>query len=815
MADTAILRPTSDAAGSAFTHGQGVWTRAGGRVAGSTFAGCDEASLDETDTGYAVARTTDTSYNPGRYEFYFSAPPTGVAITSLTIKAYCRYSCAGPDFFAEYPRMKGFVSIGGTRYYQSGPGYVTVTNFCNRNTTSDPGTHGLYTVGVWATNPATAAAWTLSDLAAGSFIAGLEAGGVAEGQAGNGIPHANGGATAQFDLGEIWIELTTTPSETFVNPIRLSASAVLRIFGGPTRPVELAGPVELSILRPGDTLYVAHPLYPSEDGLGAGTKDWELRPLKVLSVADPIEPPQIRIRALDLRDRFCSFWSTWRTDIGADTVNLSGIPRFDQGGGYSVARSSADWIERPTDRALVAISAAKPRITPFGLLVQGGAFSGSSAATGELVSYFKNNSFSQGAGGHGTSVPNGDTTAFTSWGAVLVGGGHINVWKDANYRFDDPTTYARHVKMGSGAAYVSDNGHLYQTVTSHGANYRIRAQLVFAAQQPTLNPGLVSFTLRRTIGGVSNDWSASGWNATLGWKQMFDGQTASANAFGRTSFRKYGSFFEYWTEEIDFGGSIGDLRLYACLVLQNNAGIYLHQAKLYHSNLATGQAQRVIRRVYDVTQGSNVTNAADVVDLNNDASYRIALTDRGTVSFVFTPLWDHEDMEDSAFKYLLCLVHDSTNNDRDQLYYRRLTATTGRYYLERIYGGASVGLAYVDVSSSPEGRPRYMTPVKLSMRWTGAAGELGLAARTLDVFKDGAKGTSAVASQYCRQKAVGAYVTVGRGGFTGPGSCEPPYTFADGYVADMEFRTDVLSDVRVAALHNRIGLNLPLPSVAA
>jgi hypothetical protein len=107
-----------------------------------------------------------------------------------------------------------------------------------------------------------------------------------------------------------------------------------------------------------------------------------------------------------------------------------------------------------------------------------------------------------------------------------------------------------------------------------------------------------------------------------------------------------------------------------------------------------------------------------------------------------------------------------------------------------------------------------MVPVKLAVRWTGAVGELGLAAKSLDVFKDGVKGgTTGLATQYCRQKSVGAYVTVGRPGWTGPGSSVNPYQFADGYFADMEMRADVLSDTAIAGVHNRIGQNMPLPTI--
>jgi hypothetical protein len=808
MADTAILRPTSDAAGGTFSLGQGAWTRAAGRVAGAAYSGCDEGSLDETDTAYALARTADTSYNPGRFEFYFSAPPTGVAISSLSIKAYLRTSSAGPSYFAESPRMKGFVSIASTRYYQSGPSYVTVSNHCNRNTKADAGTHVIFTVGTWATNPATAAAWTLSDLAAGVFIAGLEAGGVAEGQAGNGIPHANGGSTAQLDAAQFWVELTTTPSETFVTPIRLSASAILRLLGRPLRIVDFTAPVEFSDLRPGDTVYVTHPFYPTDDGLGVGVKDWERRGLKVLAVQDPIDPPEIRIRALDTFDRACTFWSTWRTDIGADTVNGSGIPRFDQGGGYTVARTTADWIERPTDRLLVSISANRARITPWGLLVQGGSYSGSSADTGELDSYQLDNTFARGTGGHDTTVTTGSTTAFTNWVATVAGGGSCKVWKDANFRFDDATTYARHVKLATGANYNTDNAYLYQALSSFPTNISIRARYLFSLADPNLDPKQTSYILRRTLGGTANDWTTSGWSASLAWRKFLNGETSTGGA-GKASFFKSGNFYEYWTDEIPYGsGATPILTNTALLHQENNATLYLHQALLYHSGTATGQGKRVIRREVDVTQGSVVTNAADVVDLNNDESYRIALTDRGTVSFVFVPRWDHEDLEDGGRKYLLCIQNDSSNNDRDLVYYYRDSSTAARLIFERVYGGASAG--YAAITMSP--RASYLTPIKVAIRWVGASGELGLAAKTLDVFVNGTKGTAAVASQYCRQKTTGAYIAIGRQALGAPGSSDNIYEFADGYFSDMEFRADCLGDTQVAALHGRIGKNMNLPT---
>jgi hypothetical protein len=810
MSDIANLRPTSDAAGGTFSLGQGAWTRAGGRVAGACYSGCDEGSLDEADSGYALARTSDTSYNSGRFEFYLGAPPTGVAISSLSIKAYCRISSAGPNFFVESPRMKGFVNVGGTRYYQSGPSYVTVSNHTNRNTTPvDAGTGVLFTVGTWATNPVTSAAWTLSDLAAGVFIAGLEAGGVAEGQAGNGIPHANGGSTAQFDLLQFWVELTTTPSETFVTPIRLGASAVLRWLGRPLRVVEFKAPVEYSELAPGSTVYVTHPWYPTEDGLGAGVLSWQRRPLKVLQVSDMVDPPEVRVRAIDLRDRACTFWSPWRTDLGADTVNWSGIARFDQGGGYTFARTSADWIERPTDRLYVSISANQPRITPWGLLIQGGSYSGYSSDNGENDSVVLDNTFARGTGGHDTTVTTGSTTAFTSWTASVAGGGALKVWKDSRYRFDDATTYARHAKLSFGAAYGTDYAYLSQALSSF-PNVNFRARVLFSLEG-SADPLQTSMILRRTLGGTANDWTTSGWSASLAWRKFVNGQTSTGGA-GKTSFFKSGNHYEYWSDEIPFGtGATPILTPFAALHQENNSTLYLHQVLVVHTGTATAQAKRVIRREVDVTQGSVVTGAADVLDLNNDASYRIVEADHGTLAVVFTPRWGHEDLDDGADKYLLTIVHDSTNNDREELFYHRTNSTTGVLYFRRVYGGASIAEAQYALSGS--NLASYLTSMKVAARWTGSAGELGLTVRSLDVFLNGVKGgTTATAANVCRMKDVGDYVAVGRKATSTPGSVPNMYQFADGYLADMEFRADVLSDMEVAALHNGIGKNLNLPT---
>lgn len=793
------LKPTEHFCTSANFTGFGLHPSAGHSSEGSgdctSYLDEGQDALDETDYGVLRSRALAGIYTTGRFEHTFGSLPSGLTISKVRVIAYLRTSNAGTEIIDEPPRVKGFVNLAGTRYYQSGPSYVMVTQACNRNTHAAADTFARYVCGEWATNPATAAAWTLEDLAAGVFKAGVEAGGIAEGQAGNGVPPTTGGTQASLDAAVIELEVDATSTDLIVEPIRTIITRLLRLRRRALKPVTLDVPAPLAHARPGKIVYCSDPFWPTPGAAGLSPLDWDRRPLWVQDVEERVSAHSATLVGLDLREHYALMWSPLHTDLGADD-QWTGLAYMDQGAGKAIVRAQGGWIWRPGDGLWRDAATGKWRITPWGLLVCGGTYAGSVANTGETTWHTLNNTLSQGVGGEGTSLPNADAAGFTSWTVAKNGAATVVIKVDSSYLFD-VSGYRRAARLTNGTPHAGNNCSLSQAVAGFATTQRVRVGIKF--RMVSGNPANMRFRLNRTTAPA--DWSeaANAWVAAPYQNTLADGGP------GRASFRKVGDHYEYWSTDIVVGGA-GAQTLTLALVspAEDAASVDVFAGGIISTGTALGAASRVMRREWIATQGVAIAQAGDIVDLYNPATTMSVLDRlRGTFTAFVTPLWDHEDLSDGATKPVATFVHHYFSGYLDKLYYQRIDATTGKWVFSRtVFAGAVT--AEIVVTAAAGTLPRNLTPVALSARWTSSTGELGLVPRSVTVHVNGVASAAAVAAGDPSYSA--SYVALGRETSGAVGSVSSPASFLDGMIAHVEILPFCLSDLEIARRHAQLSL---------
>ena len=126
--------------------------------------------------------------------------------------------------------------------------------------------------------------------------------------------------------------LITRPYAYVTDSVRTSVSTLLRLRRKPVSYVTFDLPPAYGYLQPGDTIWTSHDQMP-EVATGASRFDvWRLIPLYVVEIHDPLSPPKLTVKCVDLREVYCSWWSPLKTDIGM-TDDLNGIAIIDRAGG--------------------------------------------------------------------------------------------------------------------------------------------------------------------------------------------------------------------------------------------------------------------------------------------------------------------------------------------------------------------------------------------------------------------------------------------------------------------------------------------------
>jgi hypothetical protein len=138
-----------------------------------------------------------------------------------------------------------------------------------------------------------------------------------------------------------------------------------------------------------------------------------------------------------------------------------------------------------------------------------------------------------------------------------------------------------------------------------------------------------------------------------------------------------------------------------------------------------------------VTEAAPVSRSAATLTYFNFHEARAYDHDHGSALLEVEPMWNSAEVAAYTFSFFV-VRNDSDLASYDTLLYQ---GSTGRLIFRRSVAGASFDAAVP--ATFVRG-----TRARVGCRWTGLEGELGLAPRTLDVFFEGAKGTSVVAAAH-------------------------------------------------------------------
>ncbi len=574
---------------------------------------CDDfyGAEDATDYGCARSSATAGQTSLGRSEFTFTDPPLNVTIASLTVVIRVRTSNAGSASIDSSPTLMCFVDpASGTRDYEAGTHTVTATR--NRNTEAPGGFQEFRAT--WAAKPG-GGAWTRTELLSGSFKAGFASDGAGHG---SGIDATTGGSSASLDWDQVFVELDTTPTGIFCEPVRAQLSHTLRLSRRCRRTVSVDVPLSFAAAHAGQTIYSAHDLLPWDAGMLA----WEQVPLFLIGTTPHMQDCTITLTLMDLREAYADFWSPLCvTGIDAQRTGLAWV---DPGGDWSTARAQVTYVQR-ADGLFKAVAANTPALTEVGLLIQGG---------GDK-NWLLNSTFSQGSG-----------STFTSWTKGTTGSATIT--EDVTDYLIDESGFQRSCRLTTGGGEAAQ---VLQAVFVSSTWGRVRiwrkcavAGMVFRVQRSS-----DSLYWDEDGGGGAGAWVESGaeWNA-------IPASATPAHYVGKRFTAINGT-----TVTVTVGvGASADAHLYSVELM--DAG-------------NSGAGGRTILP----TTTATVERVADATELNNAASYRIWSPSRGHLRLQFRPLWSHVELADSANRTVIASIFDGLT--QHVIRYLRINDTSGQW----------------------------------------------------------------------------------------------------------------------------------------
>jgi hypothetical protein len=201
-----------------------------------------------------------------------------------------------------------------------------------------------------------------------------------------------------------------------------------------------------------------------------------------------------------------------------------------------------------------------------------------------------------------------------------------------------------------------------------------------------------------------------------------------------------------WTEAyatlIDVGASGTTLTLVYTIESGEPAGCYIGHSQL--DDAAFPQSTII-------TEGVGKSRAGDSFQITNNAGARSINAARGAFACIVAPNWNDEESE--VDRNIWNGFHDGSNYIR-----MKRNVSFGRWEVEYMAGGVAATALKAD-SLPVRGRE-----IRLGARWTSSEGELGLPVRTIDVFVDGVKGISAVASATLTEAATSNLFLLPSGG---------------------------------------------------
>jgi hypothetical protein len=432
-----------------------------------TFADIDDPYAAWDDDTTFMSRTSAGSDDFATRFNLTPFVPSATAINSVTGGVRMKRTAgAGGQFTAG-------VRIGGTNYYGSLGNFSG--SYANRLT-------------VWTVNPATAAAWTVTELNA---LIGLSR-------------TTAPGTGRTFRWTGLWFEIDYVGAPATLVQASDAAARRVHTYASPRNFVSFSAPLHVLLdLKPGSFVRVKHFGGPRPEGYGWGFKPWQNRLVRVHDVT--IRPGQAfgTVRAHDIRPRLVYLrddaWTTQPANALGD-----GIIRLSKNGAVrTYERASNTWVDDPASRLYMQLSDNQEPHNHDGMSFFGAStnhIQQSGFQTGDITGWTKN-----GTGTNGSAITRNTDDP--------------GVWEPNSTGVNQTFTIL------AGTPHATDTYLLSTTTGSISAN----TKLWFSLWSKTVAGDPVRYTVVRGIDGLY--WRASDqtWLAGPIWNPV----TATAGAWAR------------------------------------------------------------------------------------------------------------------------------------------------------------------------------------------------------------------------------------------------------------------------------------------
>ena len=733
----------------------------------SLYSGIDDPHDAVTPSDYCAlgAHSDGSTSRNCRGSWGLTAPPTGVTtINWIRLHLAGGWKTSSGGSWTSEPICIALLRPGGSSTYYASSTRTIVAGYSTSGSyqVTDVPASSPYGHAYWhfATNPATASAWTVADLQAllVSYVADTS---ITTSPASIGMaqcPPGELGSNFLVRAGGIYVEVNAVAADESIEGRRSMGSAYLRFLRNPAAIFDMKVPLLAGAADVGDVVPVTHELGPTEDGTGWGREQWSRRYAQILDKQlDPTGRTWL-IRAMDLRAVHTRLWFPGITDL-AFTDEGQGIPYLDSGGGRTMGRINAavestyGYTPVQAEGTLYTqVAQGTERWSPDGV-----------AIFRALDAEVKNNSFSQGSG-----------ATFTDWTPVTVGSGTVGEGT-AIYLFD-VSGYRRYAVLNS--SVTAESAARLRAVTGSLAAGYLRLHVKLMAMYLGSGDGLV-YRLQRNSDNYY--WTES--SDTWGSAAVYNPLTVTADTV--TDHQAIATTTGTTTYNLDI---LADNRS------TTTGATGRFQARFYYANLwhSTAADDLAAKRPPFITTSAAQEEGGDLLYFENPASARCWDVTRGSAKLSVKAAFAHGDLTATTPRYLLTNYVDSSNYER--LYFEKVDASTCRVRFERVTGSTSRGT--VTATLTGDDRPSVDSVMKVGLRWQATDGELGESdyAVKLYVSTDGrtpitgtgtmsAAGDASVAKLYFGATAAGSQI--------------------DGYLRDLDVSPYVLTDAEV---YRRLGV---------
>jgi hypothetical protein len=555
------------------------------------------------------------------------------------------------------------------------------------------------------------------------------------------------------DIGDIWlynsVDLTTLAGDVStllqfyglstpgIEQPREGASRLLRLLRIPIAQVDEELPLLAMDTPLLDPIGIIAREAPDVSGLG-----WQRAPEKralavPVAYAPDYEGLSVRVRYLLLDDVVATHWDTMISDL-SPTKTRDGVASYSVGG-RTFARTTKAYVEDAAAtlqgaRALAELQTDQEKLTPLGTLFE-------SSRTNSLQR---------------SSMVNGTT------GITLTGTG-VNA--SAITADTSRLLFASGVS-GNSLKFLAGTTHTTDLVATWPATASITSgtDVCFSCWVETSNAEPLKWRLQRGVDSWYWNDSSAAWQSGA----VDNDLTQLGSTTGLPVWN--------WSKTVPVGGSNTTLTLSMRLP---SGGTGSRVSYVYHVQIEAGRyATSPI-----VTTTATVTRDADVLKITNDHARRSWPEESGHGRAQFLSLYSTADMATGQEAVLLDNAVDASN------YFRLFYSKSSAAYIFRCRVGG------VNYDASVSGTLSRLGVENVAWRWTGPRGELGLAPYTLDVFRNGVKGTSATPGAGLGSLLASMFLRIGHRDNAGT-----PADFLDGHLRYLTLSPKVVPDDKMAEI---------------